>query len=569
MTAAPISRRGVIGAPLLLAGCRKRSAYFGKNTPPARPVLKFALGPEPDGLDPGNYAGGFELYILPSLFEGLISYDPYTAEPTAGLATHCEVSADDTRMTFFLRGHQNPRGLRLLHGTRTEAARWTDGTPITAHDFVYSWRRVIDPATAAFYAYVLYYVQNGREIQKGRKPAEQLGVRAVDDFTFQVEFERPSPLFLKLAGSLSLGAVPRQAIEAARHRGAESNWVQPGNIVSSGAFRLKQWRPYERVVLERNPLYYDAAAVSLEEVHFLSVEQSTTIVDLYESGEVHAMPGERIPAQFTSMLEGRPDFFVAPAVFGVWAVMNTTRPPCDDPLVRYAINMAIDKRRFAQVFRAGRLPAKGFVPPMPGYATPENVNVDVGGHRYNVLEFNPEAARALLAASRYGSIGRLKLRYLSASLPLSSLISLMLREQLEKVLGATMSIDVQELNVANRNESELAYEGLADGGDWGPFVDPAYFLDKYLSDSRNNCTGWKDLYYDNMVAEANSTIDTSERLRKQAECERYALRSMPILPLWYNTWSYLQKPFVRGLPPNLLDLRLFKYASIDTDWRPQ
>jgi len=230
--------------------------------------------------------------------------------------------------------------------------------------------------------------------------------------------------------------------------------------------------------------------------------------------------------------------------------------------------MAIDKRRFSQVFRAGRLPAKGFVPPMPGYATPDNVSVDVAGRTYNVLEFNPEAARALFAASRYGSNGRLKLRYLSASLPLSAFISLMLREQLEKVLGAEMSVDVQELNVANRNESELNYAGLADGGDWGTFVDPAYFLDKYLSDSRNNCTGWQDLHYDNMVAEANSTIDQSERLRKQSECERYALRSMPILPLWYNTWSYLQKPFVRGLPPNLLDLRLFKYASIDTNWRP-
>lgn len=564
----PISRRGVIGAPLLLAGCRANSAYFGNTAPPARRILKFG-GPEPDVLDPAQYGSGFELYILPSLFEGLVSCDPYTVEPAAGIATHYEVGAGDTRMTFFLRGHPSPRGNRLpLAPDRASPALWSDGAPISAHDFVYSWRRVIDPATAAAFAYVLYYVRNAREIQSGRTPVDKLGVRAIDDFTFEVEFERPSPLFLKIAASLALGVVPRHAIERARQRGRESDWVLPGNIVSSGAFRLKDWRPHERLILERNPFYYDARAVSLEEVHYFSVESATTVVELYQSGEIHTMPGERIPAHFSSVLAGKRDFHVAPAVFGVWAVMNTTRPPCDDPLVRYALNMAVDKQRFAQVLGAGRLPAKGFVPPMLGYTPPENVPVEIGGRTYNVIDHNPEAARALLAASRYASAGPLKLRYLSASLPLSSVISMLLRQQLGETLGVEMTIDVQDLNAANRAEIDLAYDGLGDGGEWGPYVDPAYFLDKYLSDAGNNCTGWRDKQYDAMVADANSTLDPAERLRKQSECERYALRSMPMLPLWYNTWSYLQKPFVRGLPPNLLDVRLFKYASIDENWRP-
>jgi len=570
MTPAPISRRGVIGAPILLAGCRKHSEYFGNNTPPSRRILKFAFGSEPDGLDPGRYTGGFEVYILPSLFECLISCDPYTVEPAAGLATHYEVTPDYTRMTFFLRGHPNPRGIRLPRGAAAGTATWTDGTTITAHDFVYSWRRVVDPNTAAPYAYVLYYVRNGRDIQSGRKPVDQLGVRAVDDFTFEIDFERPTSLFLKLCGSLTLAAVPRQAINEARRHGAESRWVQPGNIISSGPFRLKEWRPYERLVLERNPRYYEANQVSLEEIHFLPVEQPNTIVELYESGVVHSMPGERIPAQLASVLTGKRDFCIAPAVFGFWAQMNTTRPPCDDPLVRYAINMAIDKRRFVDVLGAGRLPAKGFVPPMPGYATPETVPVAVGGRTYDVLEYNPEAARALFAASRYGSRGRLKLHYLSpAGIPSDSLTALMLRQQLQQVLGAEMTIDVQEANVVMQNEADVSYHGLAYGGDWGTYVDPAYFLDRYLSDSRNNGAGWQDSHYDNLVAEANSTLDPAERLHKQAQCERYALQAMPILPLWYNTWSYLQKPFVRGLPPNLLDFRLFKYASIDMHWRPQ
>jgi ABC-type transport system substrate-binding protein len=297
------------------------------------------------------------------------------------------------------------------------------------------------------------------------------------------------------------------------------------------------------------------------------VAQGSTIVDLYEADEVHSMPGERIPAQFASLLKGRSDFYQAPAIFGVWWLMNTKRPPFDDPLVRYAVNMALDKKRIVQVLGAGRTPAKGFVPPMPGYSTPEEATVQVRGRDYNVLEHNPEGARAMLAASRYGAGGRLKLRFLSASLPLSGMMAVMIREQLAEVLGADMSIHVQEFNAAMRAASELTYEGFTDGGDWGTYVDPTYFLDKYLSDSGNNCTGWQDPRYDAMVAEANSTLDPAERMRKQAECERHALRAMPILPLCYNTWSILQKPFVRGLPPNLLDMRLFKYAWIDTDWR--
>jgi oligopeptide transport system substrate-binding protein len=569
MTPAPISRRGVIGASVLLAGCRKRSEYFGNTAPPSRSVLKFALGPDPDGLDPAMYNGGFELYILPSLFEGLTSNDPYTLEPSAGLATHYEMNADDTRLTFFLRGHSKPRGVCLPGGRQTDAARWTDGTPVTAHDFVYSWRRVINPATAAPFAFVLYHVANGRDIQAGRKPVEQLGVRAIDDFTFEIELELPSPVFIKLTSSVALLAVPRQAILAAQRRGVEERWVQPGNIVSSGAFILKEWRPYERLVVERNPSYYDADRVALEEVQFLCVQEPATLVKLYESGEVHAMPGERIPAQFASRLEGRRDFSVAPAIFGVWMNMNTRRPPFDDPLVRYAVNMAVDKRRIASVLGSGRIPARGFVPPMPGYSNPESVPVEIGGRTYDVVQHNPEAAQALLAASRYGSGGPLQIRFLSASLPLGSMIPLMLRQQLREVLGAQLTIDVQEFNVAMRSEAELNYDGFADGGDWGTYVDPTYFLYKYLSSSGNNCTGWQDARYDSMLAASSSTHDPAERMLKLAECERHVLGSMPTMPLFHNTWSILQKPFVKGMPPNLLDLRLFKYASIDTNWRPQ
>ena len=274
----PISRRGILGgAPLLLAGCGKKAEYFGNTAAPPGRTLTFALGPEPEGLDPAKYGGGFELYILPSLFEGLIAYHPQTLEPTAGLATHFEINRNDTRFTFFLRGHPKPCGYPLpstrsmpgdfargISARDNAPARWTDGKIIIADDFVYSWRRVVDPATAAPFAYALYHVRNGREIHRGKRNPEDLGVRAVDSFTFEVELERPTALFLKLTGSVALSATPRQAIEAAKRSGAEERWTQADAIVTSGAFLLKQWRPYEHVVLAGNPHYYESDLVSLD-----------------------------------------------------------------------------------------------------------------------------------------------------------------------------------------------------------------------------------------------------------------------------------------------------------------
>jgi ABC-type transport system substrate-binding protein len=250
-----ISRRGMIGAPILLAGCRKRSEYFGNSAAPARRVLKFALGPEPDGLDPAGFSGGFEQYILPSLFEGLISYDPHTVEPIAGLATHYEINRDDTKLIFFLRGHPNPRGIRLPRGTQREAvaaplsdrnpARWTDGALITAHDFVYSWRRVIDPASGAAFAYVLYYVRNGVVDSKGTEAAAELGVRALT-ISLSSGTGSPESSVSQTDRQHRAGRRARQAVE--RLRGAALRQVGSNRKHVERRFPAEGGRPYERLM---------------------------------------------------------------------------------------------------------------------------------------------------------------------------------------------------------------------------------------------------------------------------------------------------------------------------------
>jgi oligopeptide transport system substrate-binding protein len=547
-------------------------------------------------MDPAKYEEESELFILPCLFEGLITYHPQTAEPTAGLATHYEIDEDGLRFTFYLHGHPNPRGVRLPNTDSLRSqyragqlnedfsrgriappdripARWSDGQTITAYDFVNSWRRVIDPVTAAPLAYLLYYVRHGREIYRGKRAPEDLGVRTPDAFTFQVDLETPTPFFLALVGNPALAATPRRAIEAAKRRGSEAEWTLPSNIVTSGPFVLRDWRSNERVVLIKNPLYYEADLVALEEITFLPIRRSATIVNLYKTGQAHSMPGDRLPVHFLPVLNGKRDFHMEPAVFGIWSYFNTRRPPFDDVLVRYAVNMAVDKNQFVKVLGGGRTEAKTFVPPMPGYEPPAEVFVTVRGRTYNILAHDPEGARALLASSQYGASversGRtIRTEFLYAEFPLVTLYAVMMQQQLREILNIDLALVPKERRAVSQKITDLKYSGLAHGGDSGMYVDPTTFLGMFVTASGGG-TGWADGNYDAMLTNANSTLDPIGRMRKLSQCEHYLLSAMPVLPLLNNTWTYLRKPFVRGLTGNVLDVHQFKYAWIDTTWRPQ
>src|SRR5581483_6840613 len=307
-----ISRRALLtGGPLALAACGTiDGAYFGKTDPPSSQRLVYLIGSEAGSLDPGKITGGYERLIVAALFEGLTNPHPTTAQPIAALATHYEVNSDFTQYTFYLRGHPKPQGIKFANtdtlpenfsrGRRappdTIPARWSDGNVITAHDFVYSWQRAADPATATLqYGFYLLGLRNADQIFAGKLAPDTLGVRAVDDFTFQVDLVSPVSYFLQLTWSGILAAVPRQAIEAAKLRGDESSWTEPAHMVTSGAFRLSQRRSYERTVVRRNPRYYEAGLVALDEITFVPIASATAGLNLYRTNSAHAMTGDRVP----------------------------------------------------------------------------------------------------------------------------------------------------------------------------------------------------------------------------------------------------------------------------------
>jgi ABC-type oligopeptide transport system substrate-binding subunit len=547
-------------------------------------------------LDPAK-SGDFlvEGSILRALFEGLTNYHPQTTEPMAGLATHYETSADGMHITLYLRGHSRPRGAALpstealrieyLNGSVATdltqgygipssgvPARWSDGVPITAHDVVYSWRRAVVPETAAPYAYLFYYIRNAQAVNAGRVRPDQLGARELDEFTLQVDLRAPTAFFLRLLSCPAFFPVPRHTIEAARKAGREDQWTKPELIVTSGAFALREWKPRDKIVLVRNPRYIEAEIVGLEGISFILVPDPTVGANLYKSGGAHFITAAAIPPLVAPGLNGKRDLCKVRAFGTFFPCFNTRKPPFDSVLVRYAFNMATDKQAVASLFGFGRAAARTLVPPLKGYKPPESVLVEVEGEQYDVLAYNPRGARFMLAKAGYPDGLDPQGRRLRVDLLGTNSTDILhceiLQQQWRTNLGVEVNIAIQEFGAWIQNVLSGNYRGITMYADWGFYLDPNWFLDQFVSGSSVNVSGWTDPEYDEMLEKANGTLDPAARMERLTGCERRLLRAMPVFPEYYDVWAYPQKPYVRGISPNVMDVHPLKFAWIDTNWRP-
>jgi len=247
--------------------------------------------------------------------------------------------------------------------------------------------------------------------------------------------------------------------------------------------------------------------------------------------------------------------------------MNTTQPPIDNVLVRYALNMAIDRVGITRSLGASQVPARGLVPPIPGYDPPATLPFALNGQTCDLLTFNPAAARALLAEAGIRSPLRVPLTFYgdAANRELCEIIG----QQWHSILGIESSLTVQEASVYWAQTCLMRqYQGALKDA-WTPSVSDPYDFLMQFGPAQYSCAAWIDKKYDEVLATANATLDSSERMRNLARAEEYLLRQMPLLPVYYDTWLRLQKPFVRGFPLNSLGWPIFKYAWIDTKWRPQ
>ena len=384
---------------LSLTACQSRDGNFGRVKKPTARRLVVENQVEPGSLDPHFMFNWQDFAIADALFDSLVRLDPETLEPTAAIATHYERNEDATRYVFYLRGHPQPRGIRLRntddlreefragklredlargHSAPPDSipARWSDGTAVTAHDFVYSWRRLFDPKTASPVAGFSTYILNSEAILAGTRPPQELGVRALDDWTLEVLLARPTGYFLTTLDIWQMFTVPRQAIEAAEARGAPGSWTLPGHIVTSGPFVLAEWRPSESLTVRRNPNYWEAGLTGLDEIVFLPIADNLVNINLYRSGEADMLV---IPPAYKPALRNMRDHGEMPQLDVHYVQFNTRQPPFDNVMLRYALNMATDKPQVAKVYNGNQRPARTLGVPALGYQPPPTVPVTIQG----------------------------------------------------------------------------------------------------------------------------------------------------------------------------------------------
>ena len=334
--------------------------------------LTIINNPEPESLDPAIIVAQADMRIVQGMFEGLTRLEPVAARAVPGLAESWEISPDGKIYTFHLRTN-------LL---------WSTGEPITSADVVYSWIRALDPKTVSRYAGQLYYVKNAEEFNTGIiTNAALVGVNAPDTLTVRVELKSPTAFFLDLCAFQTLAVVPRQTIEKYGDR-----WLMVRPLPVSGAYELVDWRLNDKVRLKKNPLYWDATNTQSEIIDLLPVGSPTTALNLYERGQADIVwDKELIPSELVDVLLKRPDFHAFNYLGTYFFRFNVTRKPFDDPRVRKALALAVDKERIVKkITRAGEMTTSHLVP-----AGTQNYHPPEG------LGYDPELARKLLAEAGY------------------------------------------------------------------------------------------------------------------------------------------------------------------------
>jgi oligopeptide transport system substrate-binding protein len=500
----------------VLAGCHDRAP---------RADLVFINGAEPETLDPAIITGQPEGRIVHALFEGLCRFDRH-GRPGPGVAESWEISDDGTVYTFRIRGD----------------AKWSDGSPLTAHDFVESWRRALTPATGSQYNYMFDPVKNASAYASGAMDDfSKVGVRADDDRTLVVTLGSPTPYFLDLCAFPTLHPVPTALIER-----VGDDWVKPRHIINNGAYLLDEWRINDRIRLRKNSHYWDREAVALESVDILPISKDSVAFNFYESGLADLVMDKGLaPISLMDELRGRKDFHAAPFLGVYFLRFNCASPPFDDPRVRKAFAMAVDKRLIVEkITRAGELPAGAFVPPgIAGYEGPSGLPCD------------PVAARGLLAAAGYpGGRGFPFVRYLFNESQQNESIAIELRDMWKRELGVTIDLARQEWKVYLNSLSSLDY-GIARSSWVGDYPDPNTFLDMFVTGGGNNRTGWSSTHYDALIADAAREPDPNKRLAILHDAETYLLNhGAPIAPLYYYVGIQLYDPdTIGGISPNVLD----------------
>lgn len=503
-------------------------------------IWRVGNGTEPQDLDPQTVSGVPEHKLIMALFEGLVAENPRDLSPEPGVAERWEVSADGLVYTFHLRAD----------------ALWSDGTPITASTFLRSYQRMLTPALAAEYSYLLHCVRGARDYNEGRlTDFSQVGFRAVDDRTLQITLQARTPYFLKLLAShYSWYPVPIHVIEKFHGLARKGTaWTRAGNLVGNGAFVLKEWRQQQILTVARNPHYWDRACVRLDEIHFYPVENQDTEERMFRTGQLD-ITYELPLAKIDVYRRENPAALRTEPYLGVYFYrFNLKRPPLSDRRVRRALALAVDRESLVQnVTRGGQAPAYSVsYPGTAGYSPRARLSGTV------------EDARRLLAEAGFPAgrgFPRLELLYNTSQN--HRIIAEAIQQMWRRHLGIDISLRNEEWKVYLDSQDAMNFD-LQRGGWIADYLDPHVFLEIWASSNLNNDTGFAHPDYDRLLAQALAAPDDATRYERYQQLDALLVEELPVLPLFYYTNVRAVSPRVRGYHHTLLDNHPPKYVWLE------
>jgi oligopeptide transport system substrate-binding protein len=541
----PAAEHHVVGISLLiglLAGCGGTGEAPGGSAPATRDVpiggasgqelaevqaLHVGNGAEPGSIDPHRAEGVPSSNIQRDLFEGLVNEAP-NGDLIPGAAESWEIADDGLTYTFHLR----------------RDARWSNGDVVLADDWLYSLRRSLNPMTMSRYTFILNPIRNAAAVAAGEMEPTELGVRAIDDYTLEIQLEGPTPYFLGLLTHSASYAVHRPSIEA-----HGDQHTRPGNLVSNGAYQLDDWVVQSHMKLVRNPQYWDDENTIINEVWYYATEDQTAELRRYRADEfdiTSTVPTRQLAWARENLPE---DLTIAPYLGSYYFGFNVTQPPFEDnPGLRRALALAIDRDIITrQVTGAGQLPSYGWVPPVNNY---EGQQMPEAAWTQAERE---EEARRLYAQAGYSAENPLETEIIYNTQEDHRRIALAIAAMWNQVLGVEAGILNQEWKVFLDTRRQKIDTQIFRGGWIGDYNDAFTFAELMLSTSGLNDSGYSNLQYDALLQEASMEGDLARRAELLQQAEAILLEDMPILPIYYYVTSKLVKPWLGGYEPNIMD----------------
>ncbi len=485
---------------------------------------------EPQSIDPAHIQGVPEHRIYMALFEGLTVNDPKTSSALPGIAESWTTSADGKTVTFKLR-----------------KSSWSDGTALTAKDFVAGWLRTLDPKTASDYAYMMGMVVKGAGDYNAGTTTDPatVGVKALDDSTLQVELVGPAAYFVDMTSHYVFAPQPLHVIEK-----FGDQWIKPENFVGNGPYLLKEWKPQEYIFVTKNPKYWDAKNVKLGSIKILAVTDEKTSYNMFTKGEIDWDTGT--PTSIIDEVKLRPDYNVNPQIATYYYSFNYKRPPYNNLKVRQALAAAVDKKALVEkVTKSGQIATDAFTPPMAGFDPQSGVGFDVA------------KAKQLLAEAGYpDGKGFPTLTVLYNTNEGHKMIGEFIQEQWKVNLGINVELKNEEWKTFLETRDTLHDFDVARNGWVGDYADPSNFLELLMTGSGNNGGDYSNPQFDALVKKAATLPGGAERNKVLMDAEKTLAADQALMPLyWYVDLDMIDRTKWDGWYGNPLGVHNWKFIS--------